>query len=394
MSARSKVFFIIDGNYFFFRTLFVMGEKVKGEDGQWLLINNEKTYSDFIKKLCLDFCAQYRNFRDIATEVVFVSDSKSWRKKYYPEYKANRLESEPQWNSKNLERAQKEFPQILAKAGVILHKTDGAEGDDLITAWSNYANSKKYDAIVFTGDKDMLQIVRTHPNGRRVIVYDPSRSRIFIDQNFKKWHQSESSIEESIFNIGTNTEEILKESYTGLIRNLNSKRFEFIDINSYNFLMRKVLIGDGGDNVPSVYSYQKNGKTYKISEKKADAILEDANIPVDDLNRDIMLSNDEALRKIVNSIIKIMKITTSDYNSILENLKRNITLMTLSETFIDAEVYENMMQDILSITSEPRNIDIEKLSSSDKLLADTAYIKQKTSFIKDDVIQDFSFIKG
>ena len=394
MTTKSKVIFVIDGNYFFFRTLFVMGEKTKGDDGKWLLINDEKTYSDYIKKLALDFCAQFRNFRDIASEVVFVTDSKSWRKKYYPEYKANRLDSEPQFNSKNLERAQSEFPLILEKNGVTLHKSDGAEGDDLITAWSNFANSKGYDSIVFTGDKDMLQIVRTHKNGRRVIVYDPSRSRVFVDQNFKKWHQSESSIEDSILNMQIDNEEILKESYTGLIRNFNSKKFEIIEVDSYDFLMRKVLIGDGGDNVPSVYSYQKNGKTFKISEKKAEAILEDAGIDPDDASRDLILSQEDSLRKIVNSIIKIMKIKTSDYNSILANLKRNIKLMTLSDTFIDEEVFSRMNLEINDKLKNMLKLDREKLSSSEKLLSDTAYIKQKNSFIKDDVIQDFSFIKG
>ena len=51
------------------------------------------------------------------------------------------------------------FQQIVAKKGVTVHQIQGAEADDVIFGWSTMLNARGKSCIVWTGDRDLIQLV-------------------------------------------------------------------------------------------------------------------------------------------------------------------------------------------------------------------------------------------
>ena len=82
----------------------------------------------------------------------------NWRKDYYPAYKANRKELEP-----DMKKALKYAHEyIVGDHGAIM--ADGMEADDLVAIWA-YEAREAEDAYVIAGiDKDLLQIPGNHYN--------------------------------------------------------------------------------------------------------------------------------------------------------------------------------------------------------------------------------------
>ena len=141
MKKTGRHTFVIDGNYFLFRTLYVIPSRSKKKG----LLGTEEDVQAFVKKLATDFAYQIRLFEGLIDKVVWTVDSRSWRKDFYPEadYKGNRKQdSNINWD--NFSKATSDFISILSKQGVIISKIDGAEGDDLMYAWNteSLANDK------------------------------------------------------------------------------------------------------------------------------------------------------------------------------------------------------------------------------------------------------------
>ena len=148
---------VIDGNYFLFKTLYVIPYMTKSKE----ILSTKKDMQTFMRKLATDFAYETRKFEGLVDRIVFTLDSRSWRKDFHPEadYKGNRkADKSINWN--NFTKVAEEFQQLLFKRGVLLHKVQGAEGDDLMYAWNAHCTIKGKSVILFTGDKDMMQLVK------------------------------------------------------------------------------------------------------------------------------------------------------------------------------------------------------------------------------------------
>ena len=88
MRKTGRHTFVIDGNYFLFRTLYVLPRKSKKAE----MLGTEEDTKVFMRKLATDFAYQIRLFEGLIDKVVWTQDSRSWRKDFYPEaeYKGNR----------------------------------------------------------------------------------------------------------------------------------------------------------------------------------------------------------------------------------------------------------------------------------------------------------------
>ena len=143
---------IMDGNYFVYSRLFVLPRNKKQR-----FLDSEKDRGVFMRKLAMDFASEMRKFKNIANRVVFVADSKSWRKDMIPEaqYKANRKQSETiNWTA--VFEIYDEFKELLKKRNVVVQQMSGAEGDDLVFAWSTFLNMQGDNCIVWSGDRDLM----------------------------------------------------------------------------------------------------------------------------------------------------------------------------------------------------------------------------------------------
>jgi len=389
---------VIDGNYFFFRTLYALPR------GKGKLLDTQNEIGIFVRKLAIDFASEIRRFKPIIDQIVFTIDSKSWRKDFFPEsdYKGNRevAEGEETINFENFAKATDEFKNHLKERGVILHKVPGAEGDDLIFAWSANLNFKGKSVIIFTGDRDLLQLVNFNESTNSYTIwYSNTHKKLCVFQGFQAWVDKEDGSVTDIFNMSNSIagDNAVKLPMKNLIREM---KLSVEEIHPSSFGFKKVLTGDSGDNVKSAYWYtvknEKTGKsrTYGISEKKAEGILEEFEKKHGDFQVEFFFE-ESYRRQICNLIVKHLNADKMPYEQIMNNVQNNANLVLLHQKAIPESIY-NQLFELVEKMQSVLTKDFEKLSSKEELLKGSLYMKEtvaKSDFFsgKDDD-DDFSFI--
>jgi 5'-3' exonuclease len=385
---KNKYALIIDGNYFLFRTLHVLPPpQIKGE-----ILGTQDDVDIYVRKLATDLTYQIRLFGGIIDTVIWTLDSKSWRKDFYPtaEYKGTR-KSDESINWDNFTRATDEFKASLAKAGVISSKIQGAEGDDLIYAWNTELNAIGKSNIILTGDRDMIQLVNMDPSSEaHSLFYTPAHNKLYTPPGFMNWVNEKPVIIDDFFQAVRAHGVGRDQMKTAILNAVSIKKLDVIEQDPQEFIFKKMLIGDGGDNVMPAYwwtSTLKNGSTrvMGISDKKADLIYE-AFIKKNGPFNYMYLFSQDYITDIANTLIKIMNAKTMSREQIIGNIKMNTNLMLLSSHTIPAEIIEDMFK---SIEDRPSStVDVKRLTSMKELLAGTRYVEDDSSAITS------SFFKG
>ena len=413
---KSNYTLIIDGNFFLFRTLYVL-PKPKSDEQR---LKNKKEVSMYINKLATDLTYQIRLFDGLIDEIVWTLDSKSWRKDFFPEaeYKGNRTnDSSINWN--NFSEATDRFCEILKSNGIIISKTDGAEGDDLIYAWNTQILSDKDNpksTIIFTGDRDLNQLVTTNKaNENHCILFSPANKKLYTYEGFSDWleiseednKQSNESSNESFdffdsLKIENTKEKEIKKTLSNIIK---TKKLELIELNTDEFRFKKVLTGDKGDNVMSAYWYRKTTKSgqerlYGISNAKAQSIVDEFKQKHGGLNI-LWFYNDDYLKDLRNILIRQTKAKFMKSSEILNNIKNNINLMILDSKTIPEDILNEMFKSIEEFKSMNIKLNIKSANTAKKLLEGTEFAKKDISISSpilddsdDDGDDDFSFIKS
>ncbi len=104
-------------------------------------------------------------FQPDAIVAAFDAPAPTFRHEAFTEYKAHRRETPDEF------RPQVEMTRRLLEAmGVPTLSEEGFEADDLVGALARYAVQHGYDALIFTGDRDQLQLINEH-----VRVFAPIR---------------------------------------------------------------------------------------------------------------------------------------------------------------------------------------------------------------------------
>lgn len=380
-----KYTLLVDGNYFLFRTLYVIPTK-KGSQ----TLSTEKEIGVYLRKLATDFASELRKFRPFVDEIIFTLDSKSWRKDFYPEadYKGNRkADSNIHWE--NFKSATSQFKEVLEGKGITIHKMEGAEGDDLIYGWSSHLNLEGKNVIIFSGDRDLMQLVSYNEStGGQTLFYSGTHKKICVPKGFLDWIEVKEDID--VFNLSKSTHNQIKEDLNNLVSTLSVE-----EMDSDQFVFAKVLTGDSGDNIKSVYYYNsttKNGtRTYGITDKKAQSIVDGFIKKFGSFNK-TFLFDDSYQREICKLIIKELNATKMPFDTILENIKTNSNLIVLSSLSIPMPIYNLMFSEIES--TQRKNPEFDNLVKMEKLLYGTAHVKASNeSGFFDDTKEDFSFIK-
>jgi 5'-3' exonuclease len=393
----AKITLLIDGNYFLFRSFYVL-PKSSGK-----ALDTKKDMDIFVRKLAIDFTSEMRKFRHIVDQVVFTVDSKSWRKDFFPEadYKGNRGEdSSINWD--NFHKVGEEFKGFLKKNGVILHKVNGAEGDDLIFAWSVNCNLKGRSCIIFSGDKDLIQLVnKNNSTDAFSLWYANANKRLVTYEGFIDWLNSEDHAVTDIFNMSkaVNPNSVLKTQLRQIVK---ESKLSVEEVNAGDFGFKKVLMGDGGDNVKPVYYYadvNKNGqkRNYGVSEKKAELVLTEFEKKYGKFKVEYLY--DESYQKhICNLIIKNLSATRMTYEQIHRNLQDNTSLVILHQKSIPEPIYNQLFEHVESM-EDKLLLNFDSISSKEELLKDTPYLEEGFKSISADFFDskeeiDMSFIKG
>ena len=375
---------LIDGNYFVFSRLFVLPKPKSGK-----LLGDDKQKSQFMRKLSIDFASEMRKLKMFVDDVVLTVDSKSWRKDLYPEaeYKGTRKQSSNvDWTA--VYHVYEEFQKILATHGVTVHQIQGAEADDVIFGWSTALNNRGKSCIVWSGDRDLIQLVNySKTNDAHTIWYYNTRKSLYAYQGFEQdmitSAAAELSKDDMLFNMAG--EHMSRDQYQDNILGwVQANKVGITEIDCDEFIFKKILTGDKSDNIQSVVTWQKEMKTgklrtYSITDKTADAIYSQFIKECDNFTIDHLFNN-ELKDKLADIIYRV--IGHSNIGLIKIAIQSNINLMLLHVKTIPDPIQKAIYAAIEN-DWEGALDNIDNVMDMEKILKDTAWLNKDASFAPD-----------
>jgi len=376
----SKHTLLIDGNYFVYSRLFVLPRPKAGES----LVGTPDSKSQFMRKLAIDFASEMRKLQGIVDEVVVAVDSKSWRKDLYPaeEYKGTRVQDNTvDWDG--VYSIYKEFTDILAQFGVKIQKTNGAEADDIIYSWSAELIARGKSCIIWTGDRDLVQLVDySSATDCHALWYDSARKRMYTYEGFIEnlsYRDSEHmTADDLMFNLGSPTvmgSDSIKQNMASWI---DFNKIAVEEINCDEYMMAKLLLGDKSDNIAAVVTWQKPTKTGKIrnfsvTEQHAYKAVEQYKKEAGQFHiEDMFIAS--CVDNIVDIVYRI--VAQSNKPAIKSRLSTNMSLMLLHSNTIPEGIQNACTNQCIDLLGEENKAVYEILSDFKKILKDTNYVKE------------------
>ena len=311
---------IIDGNYILSKNTFTLHK-------------NNLLFGALHKSL-ENTINNYRKWYPFAN-VYLVSDSKekSWRKQLTTSYKATRKkDSDIDWNF--VYTAYGEFKDSM-KGLVKVLEAPHVEGDDWISFLVTKANREGRSAIIVSNDYDIKQIVNygLDPLYINIMTNEMyNKEKLFLPKNYQIFLNKVSKLpSDDIFNLNDNSDFLLL-----LDRFIN--KYEINEINPVESLMVKIISGDTSDNIGSVWSVVKNGKKRGIGSKGAQSIYDEYISEFGEIN----LGDPDLYENIADLICEKKKLSKTQIESIVENIKDNMKLIDLRMHNLPGEIVEKM----------------------------------------------------
>lgn len=311
---------IIDGNYILSKNTFTLHK-------------NNLLFGALHKSL-ENTINNYRKWYPFAN-VYLVSDSKekSWRKQLTTSYKATRKkDSDIDWNF--VYTAYGEFKDSM-KGLVKVLEAPHVEGDDWISFLVTKANREGRSAIIVSNDYDIKQIVNygLDPLYINIMTNEMyNKEKLFLPKNYQIFLNKVSKLpSDDIFNLNDNSDFLLL-----LDRFIN--KYEINEINPIESLMVKIISGDASDNIGSVWSVVKNGKKRGIGNKGAQSIYDEYILEFGEIN----LGDPDLYENIADLICEKKKLSKTQIESIVENIKDNMKLIDLRMHNLPGEIVEKM----------------------------------------------------
>ena len=311
---------IIDGNYILSKNTFTLHK-------------NNLLFGALHKSL-ENTVNNYRKWYPFAN-VYLVSDSKekSWRKQLTTNYKATRKkDSDIDWTF--VYGAYGEFKDSM-KGLVKVLEAPHVEGDDWISFLVNKANNEGRSTIIVSNDYDIKQIVSygLDPLFINIMTNEMyNKEKLFLPKNYQIFLNKVSKLpSDDIFSLNDNTDFLL-------LLNRFINKYEINEINPVESLMVKIISGDTSDNIGSVWSVVKNGKKRGIGAKGAQSIYDEYILEFGELN----LSDPDLYENIADLICEKKKLSKTQIESIVENIKDNMKLIDLRMHNLPEEIVEKM----------------------------------------------------
>lgn len=386
---------IIDGHNFFFRSLWSTFKQGKSK-----ILVNQKEIDTYEKKLMSDFCMLIKSVGSIVNDVVFVKDSHSWRKDLLlqQEYKGNRKKAQDNIDNNGFTTVINNFTDTLNELGVKISQVYRSEGDDLISAWSDYLFQEGKSSLILSTDKDLTQLVKC-VNDVHIMQYSPIANKLYISEetnqvinDMKNKTITQENLFDEIFTISVESDSFEKFVESAEIEIVNPEHVRFT----------KIVGGDTSDNIYPVYFKMGDGTTRNkgIGAKTVEKIYEAFKHRLGCEFDYHIYSNEDAMKMLCNIIYDIAKIKDENFTRrmLFENLKTNTSLVSLTTESIPEDVIEGMHASILE-ESDKKQIVLSKITR-ENMFAKSRFKDYKSSIqirsnilkgVKDD--GDMSFIK-
>ncbi len=339
---------VIDGNAFLNVSASIVKNMLQKDKriGEKYFVNDLLDDSKFMLKQ--QAAATFRNFvinyfssivspfKGSAGAVLFVFDSKSWRKEYIKqffrdeedrkddqfEYKGNRKYDDKIYLF--FELFQNEILSDLKEMGAVSSRILGAEGDDLI---AHIVENFQGDICIWSVDKDLIQLLES--GNRSVILVTPKmmtkNKRVFVA------HKKQEEAPIDIFNFESAVD---NSNLDELLREFTQRDFVKYEVDPAEELMLKVLGGDASDAIPRVHP--------KMTKSKIEAVI--AKLKSNEGDWSVLVhklrTNDPYVKDmIVEASAKELKLTTQDsQDQFRKTLDFNIKIICLSIDHVPAKL--------------------------------------------------------
>ena len=375
-----KYTLIFDGNFWLHKTYFI-GQKIKQGKPFNFIDEPEADKNLLLWKLSVDFAAEIKRFEGITNRIVYTIDSSSWRKTIQGEasYKANRVKSNDiDWNA--IYQVHDEFVKALEALGVTISRIKGAEADDLIFAWSAFLNQQGQNSMIISGDNDLLQLANMDKSsGANTLYYNKFDKDLHVFPGFKAWlDQEDMQTTNDIFNLPIDLVSNTKIHLRDIIR---ANKMKLDEVNTNEFIFKKILIGDSGDNVSPLdlkVKESKDGKTrtFRVTPNHANAILDEFKKDKVFINQSHLFNDDNITQicEIAKRVIKIEK----EIPEIKAKWELNRNLVYLHKKCIPEKVITDMFEQIEERhTASLSGSGLHTVMDKDKILSGTTYSKDK-----------------
>ena len=382
-----KYTLIFDGNFWLHKTYFI-GQKIKQGKPFNFIEEPEADKNLLLWKLALDFSAEIKRFEGITNRIVYTIDSSSWRKQFLDsQYKANRTKSSDiDWGK--IYEVHDEFVKALEAQGITISRISGAEADDLIFAWSSFLNQQEQNTLIISGDNDLLQLCNMdRSSNANTLYYNKFDKNIHTFQGFKAWlGEDDKSTSGDIFNMPVDLISNTKIHLRDIIR---KGKMKIDEVNTNEFIFKKVLTGDAGDNVPPLYSYIKETKggsrNYKVTPNQADKVLDSFKENRVFVNQSHLFNEDiiTDICKIAKELIKIPE----DLETIKTKWKLNRDLVFLHKNCIPDEINTLMFAQVEEMFKKTLSgSDIHNIMNKDNILKESSYTPDNDNSFNDSSI--------
>ena len=383
---------VIDGHNFFFRSLWGIFRQDRRD-----VLSSQNDRDIYEKKLMVDFCNTIKQMEPIINDIVFVEDSRSWRKDLLlqQEYKGNRRRYRENVNKDGFNTVTESFTRTLSALDVKVSRVESCEGDDLIFAWTDFLFGNGKSSLIVSTDRDLTQLVKCI-DGVHVIQYAPINNRLYVSKETSDFIESLDKYRDFT------PENLFGETFTISVESDPFKKFvsgtnvEIVEPEIVRF--KKIVSGDQSDNIYPVYYKKGDGETRSrgIGEKTADKIYAEFVRRLGCGFNYTIYSNDDAMKMLCNVIYDVMKINDENFTRrmLLENLKTNSKLVSLTEESIPEHVVRNMLADIgeeSGKTTVVSKITRDRMFSKSRFGKYDSTIRVNAIKVSDD--GDMSFIK-
>lgn len=386
---------IIDGHNFFFRSLWSCFRHGKNK-----VLMTQKDKDAYEKKLMVDFCSTVKFISPIVNDVVFVMDSHSWRKDLLlqQEYKGNRKKIQDNIDKNGFVSVIVSFTETLKSLGVKVSQVERSEGDDLIYGWSDKLFHEGKSSLILSTDRDLNQLVKC-VDGVHIVQYSPMKEKLFVSNEtnnaFLDMNKS-SFTQENLFN-EVFTISIENDPFEKFLENVS---IEVVEPEKIRF--SKIVGGDVSDNIYPVYYKSGNGVTRSkgLGEKTVEKIYNEFKSRLGCEFNYHIYNQEDSMKLLCNVIYDVAKINDDEFTKrmLFENIKTNVSLVSLTDETIPDDVKENMKIDILNEELKSP-VPLSKLTK-DNLFSKSRFKDYKLSIqVKSNVLKninddDMSFIKG
>mgnify|MGYP001355634956 CR=1 FL=1 len=311
---------ILDGNYLLNKNTFTLHK-------------NNLLYGSLHRSL-ENTVNNYRKWYPFAN-VYLVSDSKekSWRKQLVGDYKSTRKkDSDIDWGF--VYNAYSEFK--ISMGGLIkILEAPHVEGDDWISFLTSNVNKEGRSTIIVSNDYDIKQIVGygLDPLYINIMTNEMyNKEKLFLPKNYQIFLNKVSKLpNDDIFNLNDNSE------FLRLLDKFINK-YEINEIDPIESLIVKVISGDQSDNIGSVWSQIKNGKKRGIGNKGAKSIYDEYLTEFGEIN----LGDPDLYENIADLICEKKKLSKTQIEKIVENIKDNVKLIDLRINNLPDEIVKKM----------------------------------------------------